>query len=120
MMDTRSMFSICLLYIYEYLLHTLTSIIHTYSIHCTTLIYPFVLYLQTLSFIVFDPFTDLFITLCIVCNTLFMALDHHDMDPEMQRTLKNGNYVSAYHNTYIVLGIFQQSNDGDGYSITEF
>merc|ERR550532_3165370 len=47
---------------------------------------------ETLSFIVFDPFTDLFITLCIVCNTLFMALDHHDMDPEMQRTLKNGNY----------------------------
>ena len=114
MMDTRSMFSIGLLYIYEYLLHILSSIIHTY-IHCTTLIYPFVLYLQTLSFIVFDPFTDLFITLCIVCNTLFMALDHHDMDPEMQRTLKNGNYVSAYHIiTYIVVGIFQQSNDGDG------
>jgi voltage-gated sodium channel type II alpha len=47
-----------------------------------------------LSFIIFDPFIDLFITLCIVVNTLFMALDHHDMDPGMNDTLKNGNYVS--------------------------
>lgn len=49
--------------------------------------------LQVLSFIIFDPFIDLFITLCIVVNTLFMALDHHDMDPGMESTLKNGNYV---------------------------
>ena len=49
---------------------------------------------QYLSFIIFDPFIDLFITLCIVVNTLFMALDHHDMDPGMNDTLKNGNYVS--------------------------
>ena len=49
---------------------------------------------EFLSFIVFDPFVDLFITLCIVINTAFMALDHHDMDPTMTSTLKNGNYVS--------------------------
>ena len=30
---------------------------------------------EILSFIVFDPFTDLFITLCIVVNTGFMGLD---------------------------------------------
>ena len=48
---------------------------------------------EFLSFIVFDPFVDLFITLCIVINTAFMALDHHDMDPTMTNTLKNGNYV---------------------------
>ena len=47
-----------------------------------------------MSFIVFDPFVDLFITLCIVVNTLFMALDHHDMDPTTQNLLNNGNYVS--------------------------
>jgi len=47
---------------------------------------------EFLSFIVFDPFVDLFITLCIVINTLFMALDHHDMDPGMDNTLQNGNY----------------------------
>jgi voltage-gated sodium channel type II alpha len=45
-----------------------------------------------LSFIIFDPFIDLFVTLCIVVNTLFMALDHHDMDPGVAETLKNGNY----------------------------
>jgi hypothetical protein len=46
------------------------------------------------SFIVFDPFVDLFITLCIVVNTMFMALDHHDMDPGMESALQHGNYVS--------------------------
>ena len=51
---------------------------------------------EFLSFIVFDPFVDLFITLCIVINTAFMALDHHDMDPTMTSTLKNGNYVRDF------------------------
>lgn len=46
------------------------------------------------SLLVFDPFVELFITLCIVVNTLFMALDHHDMDKDMERVLKTGNYVS--------------------------
>ncbi|XP_011504558.1 PREDICTED: sodium channel protein para [Ceratosolen solmsi marchali] len=44
------------------------------------------------ALLVFDPFVELFITLCIVVNTLFMALDHHDMDKEMERVLKSGNY----------------------------
>lgn len=47
-----------------------------------------------ISFIVFDPFVELFITLCIVVNTMFMALDHHDMDKHMEKILKRGNYVS--------------------------
>lgn len=50
---------------------------------------------EILSFVVFDPFADLFITLCIVVNTFFMALDQHDMDPGMESALKNGNYVSS-------------------------
>ena len=49
-----------------------------------------------MSYIVFDPFVELFITLCIVVNTLFMALVHHDMDISMQNTLDIGNYVSLY------------------------
>ncbi|XP_043259145.1 sodium channel protein para [Colletes gigas] len=44
------------------------------------------------SLVVFDPFVELFITLCIVVNTLFMALDHHDMDKDMEKVLKTGNY----------------------------
>lgn len=48
---------------------------------------------DVLKLIVFDPFMELFITLCIVVNTLFMALDHNDMNPDMERILKSGNYV---------------------------
>ena len=32
---------------------------------------------EFLSLIVFDPFTELTITLCIVVNVIFMALDHY-------------------------------------------
>lgn len=45
------------------------------------------------ALIVFDPFVELFITLCIVVNTLFMALDHHNMDRDLEKALKSGNYV---------------------------
>ncbi len=56
------------------------------------MVYNLYYFLQGFSFIIFDPFTDLFITLCIVVNTLFMALDHHDMDPGVKDMLTNGNY----------------------------
>jgi voltage-gated sodium channel type II alpha len=48
---------------------------------------------EWISWIVFDPFVELFITLCIVINTLFMALDHHNMNREIEKVLKAGNYV---------------------------
>ena len=48
-----------------------------------------------LELIVFDPFVELFITLCIGVNTLFMAMDHHDMKPDFAHFLKMGNYVSS-------------------------
>ncbi|XP_012272837.1 sodium channel protein para isoform X4 [Orussus abietinus] len=47
---------------------------------------------EFVALVVFDPFVELFITLCIVVNTLFMALDHHEMDKDMERVLKSGNY----------------------------
>ncbi|NXC01608.1 SCN5A protein, partial [Orthonyx spaldingii] len=40
-----------------------------------------------------DPFFDLTITLCIVMNTLFMALEHNNMSPTLKFTLKIGNLV---------------------------
>jgi len=43
---------------------------------------------------IMDAFVDLFITLCIVVNTVFMALDHANMEPTLAATLKYGNYVS--------------------------
>uniref|UniRef100_A0A8D8MA85 Sodium channel protein n=1 Tax=Cacopsylla melanoneura TaxID=428564 RepID=A0A8D8MA85_9HEMI len=52
---------------------------------------PWLIIQRLISFLVFDPFTELFITLCIVANTLFMALDHHDMDKDMENFLKSGN-----------------------------
>ena len=53
---------------------------------------PYVKAAEYISMVIFDPFTDLFITLCIVVNTLFMALDQHDMNPSMSEMLTNGNY----------------------------
>ncbi|XP_051465127.1 sodium channel protein type 5 subunit alpha-like [Apus apus] len=40
-----------------------------------------------------DPFTDLTITLCIVMNTLFMALEHNNMSKDFKMMLKVGNLV---------------------------
>ncbi|XP_042876654.1 sodium channel protein para-like isoform X4 [Penaeus japonicus] len=42
--------------------------------------------------IIFDPFVELFITLCIAVNTLFMAMDHYGMNKEFENFLKTGNY----------------------------
>ena len=35
---------------------------------------------ELFSYLVFDPFTELFITLCIVVNVVFMAMDHYDIE----------------------------------------
>ncbi|XP_065254261.1 sodium channel protein type 5 subunit alpha-like isoform X5 [Emys orbicularis] len=45
------------------------------------------------KFVVMDPFTDLTITLCIVMNTLFMALEHYKMTKEFDNMLYIGNLV---------------------------
>ncbi|KAG5673890.1 hypothetical protein PVAND_003895 [Polypedilum vanderplanki] len=47
---------------------------------------------EMVGWLVFDPFVELFITLCIVINTLFMALDHHNMNRDIEKILKTGNY----------------------------
>lgn len=41
-----------------------------------------------------DPFVDLTITICIVLNTLFMAMEHHPMTEEFKNVLIVGNLVS--------------------------
>ncbi len=45
---------------------------------------------------IMDAFVDLFITLCIVINTLFMAMEHDNMSDSLSATLKYGNYVSPF------------------------
>lgn len=67
---------------------------------------------EGVAFIVFDPFVELFITLCIVVNTLFMALDHYDMDKDLEKTLKSGNYVSILSTAKSSDG-FGSINDGN-------
>ncbi|CAG9828334.1 unnamed protein product, partial [Diabrotica balteata] len=57
---------------------------------------PWLVFQKFVALIVFDPFVELFITLCIVVNTLFMALDHHDMDRNLEKALKSGNYVTTF------------------------
>ncbi|KAK7919343.1 hypothetical protein WMY93_010627 [Mugilogobius chulae] len=44
-------------------------------------------------FVVMDPFVDLGITICIVLNTLFMAMEHYPMTPEFDHMLSVGNLV---------------------------
>ncbi|XP_037647148.1 sodium channel, voltage gated, type VIII, alpha subunit b isoform X5 [Sebastes umbrosus] len=43
--------------------------------------------------IVMDPFVDLAITICIVLNTLFMAMEHYPMTPQFEGVLSVGNLV---------------------------
>ncbi|XP_029005832.1 sodium channel, voltage gated, type VIII, alpha subunit b isoform X4 [Betta splendens] len=43
--------------------------------------------------IVMDPFVDLAITICIVLNTLFMAMEHYPMTEEFEGVLYVGNLV---------------------------
>uniref|UniRef100_A0A8B9W398 Sodium channel protein n=1 Tax=Anas zonorhyncha TaxID=75864 RepID=A0A8B9W398_9AVES len=45
------------------------------------------------SLIVMDPLVDLAITVCIILNTLFMAMEHYPMTEAFNNTLKIGNQV---------------------------
>ncbi|XP_026503327.1 sodium channel protein type 1 subunit alpha isoform X15 [Terrapene carolina triunguis] len=45
------------------------------------------------NLVVMDPFVDLAITICIVLNTLFMAMEHYPMTEEFNSVLSVGNLV---------------------------
>lgn len=45
-------------------------------------------------FIIYNPYVVLFVIICIILNTLCMALDHHDMAKEFDLVLRVANYVS--------------------------
>ena len=53
-----------------------------------------VVFARYIELFITDAFVDMFITICIVVNTIFMALDHAGMSAEMAHTLQMGNYVS--------------------------
>uniref|UniRef100_H2UT89 Sodium channel protein n=1 Tax=Takifugu rubripes TaxID=31033 RepID=H2UT89_TAKRU len=48
---------------------------------------------EIVNLIVMDPFVDLAITICIVLNTLFMAMEHYPMTPDFEHMLSVGNLV---------------------------
>lgn len=48
--------------------------------------------------IVKDPLFELGITLCIVLNTLFLAIEHHGMSEGVRQALDIGNKVRFYLN----------------------
>uniref|UniRef100_A0A672V8L6 Sodium channel protein n=1 Tax=Strigops habroptila TaxID=2489341 RepID=A0A672V8L6_STRHB len=48
---------------------------------------------NVVEFIVMDPFVDLVITVCIILNTLFMAMEHYPMTDNFSNVLKIGNQV---------------------------
>ncbi|XP_031414746.1 sodium channel, voltage-gated, type I like, alpha b isoform X2 [Clupea harengus] len=48
---------------------------------------------EVVNMVVMDPFVDLAITICIVLNTLFMALEHYPMTKEFNDLLSVGNLV---------------------------
>lgn len=49
-----------------------------------------------------DPFVDLAITICIVLNTLFMAMEHYPMTGQFSSVLTIGNLVSVFE-VYLIL-----------------
>uniref|UniRef100_A0A8C3V8Q3 Sodium channel protein n=1 Tax=Catharus ustulatus TaxID=91951 RepID=A0A8C3V8Q3_CATUS len=48
---------------------------------------------SVVEFIVMDPFVDLAVTVCIVLNTLFMAMEHYPMTEQFDTVLTVGNLV---------------------------
>lgn len=42
-----------------------------------------------------DPFVDLGITICIILNTVFMAMEHYPMSEDFEELLSVGNLVGS-------------------------
>ena len=56
--------------------------------------------------IVMDPFVDLGITICIVLNTLFMAMEHYPMTEHFDNVLTVGNLVGRGWGEVLGVGHF--------------
>lgn len=65
-----------------------------------------------LELFIMDAFADLFITFCIIVNTVFMAMDHSGIKDDLLRVLTIGNYVMISGNrvllyTYVQMLAYQ-------------
>ncbi|XP_016296401.1 sodium channel protein type 4 subunit alpha A-like [Sinocyclocheilus anshuiensis] len=54
---------------------------------------PWIIFKKWVHLVVMDPFVDLGITICIVLNTLFMAMEHYPMSLDFEHVLSVGNLV---------------------------
>ncbi|XP_068852378.1 sodium channel protein type 4 subunit alpha [Aphelocoma coerulescens] len=76
---------------------------------------PWVKLKEFVKLVVMDPFVDLGITICIVLNTLFMAMEHYPMTEEFENVLTVGNllptlaFVSLQRNQPPVLPVWLQT-----------
>lgn len=43
-----------------------------------------------------DTFFDVIVTLCIILNTVFLAIEHHGMSEDLQYILDLGNKVNFF------------------------
>lgn len=48
---------------------------------------------KVLRTVMTDPFTELAITICIIINTVFLAMEHYKMDQNFENILYTGNLV---------------------------
>ncbi|XP_063081208.1 sodium channel protein type 11 subunit alpha isoform X1 [Cavia porcellus] len=48
---------------------------------------------KALRIVMADPFTELAVTICIIINTIFLSMEHHQMDEDFKKMLKTGNWV---------------------------
>uniref|UniRef100_A0A2K6ESW7 Sodium channel protein n=1 Tax=Propithecus coquereli TaxID=379532 RepID=A0A2K6ESW7_PROCO len=48
---------------------------------------------KVLKTVMTDPFTELAITICIIINTVFLAMEHHEMKQDFESMLNTGNLV---------------------------
>lgn len=65
-------------------------------VHCCVDYAGWLQFQQMLYKIVRDPLFELFITVCIVLNTMVLALEHHGMSESVLRALDVGNKVRFY------------------------
>ena len=43
-----------------------------------------------------DPLFDFVVTLCIILNTVFLAIEHHGMSEDLKHVLDTGNKVNIF------------------------
>lgn len=73
---------------------------------------PWVKFKNIIHLIVMDPFVDLGITICIVLNTLFMAMEHYPMTEHFDKVLTVGNLVGRGQETGVIPGQHKRGATG--------